>query len=124
MGTESTLTKTPKMDYSAADSTFASCFAREGKMVGFYTQRERRNKIYHYRAKVLRRKFFVPVIKEFAGRSMSARVKPRKCGKFVKTELGHLYELTEEQKLERTQTIDSYLNQHDYESAITYLIEY
>ena len=119
---------TPKMDYCFSESSKSikprTYGIHEGKIVGFYTQRERRNKIFHFKNKNMRRKFFVPVVKEFEGRSNSARIKPRKGGRFVKSELGHLYTLTEEQKMKRTRTIDFHISNDDYESAVTFLIEY
>lgn len=119
----------PKMDYAPHGFT-GSCLlshsrlSKEGKIIGFYTQRERANKISHFRAKMNKRKEEVPVIKSFQGRSRCARIKPRKCGKFVKSELAHLYTLTQEQKLERTKKIDQFMKEGNYECALEYLIEY
>lgn len=96
----------------------------QGKIVGFYTQRERLNKISHFKKKMLKRKEMFPVYKIFEGRRQSAFAKPRKWGKFVSKELGHLYFVTEEQKQQRTKDIDDSIKKKDYESAVTNLIQY
>lgn len=117
--------KTPKMDYFWDKISVSNLDCNtEGRLVGFYTQKERKNKISHYRAKATKRKIICPVVKEFIGRSISAFRKPRKWGKFVKSEIAHLYALTPRQRMERTQQIDNYLNKKDYNNALTYLIEY
>ena len=114
-----------KMDYQVGwEANVEYSGVPEGRVVGFYTQRERLHKISHFKKKMLTRKQLVPVVKEYEGRSKSAFRKPRKNGKFVKAELGHLFMMSEEQRQERTRLIDQHLTKLDYESAVTFLIEY
>ncbi|CAI2368913.1 unnamed protein product [Moneuplotes crassus] len=105
-------------------NTVRSNLAKEGKLVGFYTQKERRLKIARLRQKQKRRRQLCPISKRYSGRRRSAFQKPRKGGRFVKSELAHLYALTEAERLKRTEIIDSNLAQGNYEEAVSFLIEY
>lgn len=96
----------------------------EGRLVGFYTQKERRNKISHYRHKQKKRREKCPISKNYSGRKRSAFQKPRKDGRFVKNELAHLYSLTDEDRMKRTRIIDEKLGKGNYEGAVSLLIEY
>lgn len=53
-----------------------------GKQIGRYTPEERLSKILKYKAKLRRRREKVPVSRVFTGRSVAAKVKFRKDGKF------------------------------------------
>lgn len=96
----------------------------EGKLVGFYTQRERRNKINHLRNKLLRRKMQRPINKQYEGRSKAARSKPRFWGKFVKSELADKYAVDDEEIHKRNVLIDKYVGELNYEKAVEVLAEY
>lgn len=120
--------KVPKMfdeDCLYSDQYFGAKFeAHEGKLVGFYTQKERRNKLAHLRAKLLKRKLECPVNKTYKGRSKAARRKPRFWGKFVKSEVADLYAVDDREIFKRNALIDKYVTKMDYQKAVEVLAEY
>lgn len=96
----------------------------EGKLVGFYTQRERRNKINHMRSKLMRHKLECPVNKIYKGRSKAARSKVRLCGKFVKSEFAEKYAIDDKEFIKRNELIDKYVKANDYQRTVDVLAEY
>lgn len=72
------LFKTPKMFEEIESLPSAPLpMSGEGKLVGFYTQKERRNKINHLRRKLMKHKQECPINKQYKGRSKAARSKAR-----------------------------------------------
>ncbi|CAI2361066.1 unnamed protein product [Moneuplotes crassus] len=97
---------------------------KEGKLVGFYTQRERRNKIKHLKHKLSKHRRTCPVNKQFKGRSHAARGKTRIRGKFVKSELAEKYAVDDKVLHQRNKMIDEYVQKRDYQKAVEVLTEY
>lgn len=122
--TESSVpSKLPKMfDDSLCPDHLGS--GKEGRLVGFYTQRERRNKISHLRKRLLKHKQSCPVNKQYKGRSQAARSKVRVWGKFVKAELAEKYAVDDEVFHQRNKLIDQYVSEQDYQKAVEVLAEY
>ena len=117
-----------KMDSSpttiCADYLRLKSDSHEGKLVGFYTQKERRNKINHMRQKLLRHKTDKPISKHYKGRSKAARCKARFCGKFVSAELAEKYSVDDEQFYKRNALIDKYVKSMDFQKTVDVLTEY
>ena len=120
--------KTPKM----FDESIPTCseylktkfVGHEGKLVGFYTQRERRNKINHLRQKLMKHKMECPINKLYKGRSKAARSKVRFWGKFVKSELAEKYADDDMEVYKRNALIDKYVTANDFQKAVNVLAEY
>ena len=115
--------KIPKM-FNDISPTFSPEIQNEGRLVGFYTQKERRNKINHLRRKLQKHKMWCPVNKQYKGRSQAARSKVRLWGKFVKAELAEKYAVDEKVFHERNVLIDKYVAEEDYQKAVEVLAEY
>ncbi|CAI2359751.1 unnamed protein product [Moneuplotes crassus] len=96
----------------------------EGRLVGFYTQRERKNKIKHLRKRLLKHRQACPINKQYKGRSNAARSKVRLCGKFVKAELAEKYAVDDKVFHGRNKLIDKYVKQQDYQKVVEVLAEY
>jgi hypothetical protein len=99
-------------------------FSDQGRLVGFYTQRERRNKINQLRQKLMRRKIQCPINKIYKGRSKAARSKARFQGKFVKGELAEKYSVDDTEFLKRNDAIEKHLREMDYQKTVNVLTEY
>ena len=118
----------PKMfddSYSVINDYFKTKFlGHEGKLVGFYTQKERKNKINHLRSKLMKRKLECPINKVYKGRSKAARTKPRFWGKFVKSDLAEKYAVDDKEVHKRNELIDKYVSMMDYQKTVDVLAEY
>lgn len=97
---------------------------KEGKLIGFYTQRERRHKINQWRARLTKHKKANPINKLYKGRSNAARSKVRLCGKFVKSDIAEKYAIGNDEFQRRNTLIDKYLKENDFEKAVGVLVEY
>lgn len=120
--------QTPKMfdDSCPVFNDYFKCkfLAHEGKLVGFYTQSERKNKINHLRSKLMKRKLECPINKLYKGRSKAARTKPRFWGKFVKSDLAEKYAVDDNEVHKRNALIDKYVSMMDYQKTVDVLAEY
>lgn len=125
---QSRYNKTPKM----FDESIPTCreylktkfVGHEGKLIGFYTQRERRNKINHLRQKLMKHKMECPINKLYKGRSKAARSKVRFWGKFVRSELAEKYAVDDTEVYKRNALIDKYVTAYDFQKVVNVLAEY
>lgn len=97
---------------------------KEGKLIGFYTQRERMNKIQHLRKRLMKHKRSCPINKQYKGRSNAARSKVRVAGRFVKASLAEQYQVDDKVLSERNELISKYFSAQDYQKVVNVLAEY